>query len=198
MTNNNRWIKKWIFIVIIISLIGLFFRPYLNNKNQIIRDSMIPGTQLLNSNQAMLDNASMITIHLAGAVLNPGVYEVPSDWTVLQLLQSIELHPDASLDQLKLAQPLRPNSRIKVSYKKRRFQNKKLKKDALSNVKQLININTASVNELMTLSGIGPIMAKRIVLYRKQHGPFKTVNELTHVKGIGPKTIEKINDFLDM
>ncbi len=54
-----------------------------------------------------------------------------------------------------------------------------------------ININRATEGELTSLSGIGSSKARAIVLYRDMFGPFKSVDALTKVKGIGPKTIEK-------
>jgi len=60
----------------------------------------------------------------------------------------------------------------------------------------LLNINTATVEELQTLPSIGPQMAKRIVQYRKENGDFKTVEDLAEVKGIGEKTLEKMRPFI--
>ncbi|HMF08775.1 MAG TPA: ComEA family DNA-binding protein [Thermoanaerobaculia bacterium] len=57
-----------------------------------------------------------------------------------------------------------------------------------------INLNTASVEELITLPGIGPSYAKRIVDYREKNGGFKRVEDLLNVQGIGEKTLEKIRD----
>lgn len=57
-----------------------------------------------------------------------------------------------------------------------------------------ININTATVSELMTLDGIGEVKAKAIVEYREQNGYFKSINDITLVKGIGEKTLEKNRD----
>lgn len=54
-----------------------------------------------------------------------------------------------------------------------------------------VNINSAGVKELSRLSGIGPVKAKAIIDYREEHGAFKTAEELTKVKGIGAKTLEK-------
>ena len=53
-----------------------------------------------------------------------------------------------------------------------------------------VNINTASVKDLSTLNGIGKTKAEAIIKYRKVHC-FKNINELTNVKGIGKKTLEK-------
>jgi competence protein ComEA len=55
-----------------------------------------------------------------------------------------------------------------------------------------VNINTAKVDELATLPGIGPAKAEAIVKYRKDHGKFKKIEDLKEVKGIGDKLIEKI------
>ncbi len=57
-----------------------------------------------------------------------------------------------------------------------------------------ININTASQEELERLPRIGPAMAQRILTYRQTHGPFKNVDDLTNVKGIGPKTLDRLRD----
>lgn len=54
-----------------------------------------------------------------------------------------------------------------------------------------VNINTAAVEELCSLSGIGPVKAQAIIDYRREHGPFQTPEELTRVKGIGQITLQK-------
>ena len=53
-----------------------------------------------------------------------------------------------------------------------------------------VNINTATVEEIAKLEKIGPKYAERIVQYRKDHGPFEKPEDITKVKGIGPKTFE--------
>lgn len=55
-----------------------------------------------------------------------------------------------------------------------------------------ININTATIEQLMTLPGIGEVYAKRIVEYRTLNGPFKSISDITKVEGIGTKRFEAI------
>lgn len=61
-----------------------------------------------------------------------------------------------------------------------------------------ININTADATALTELDGIGPAKAAAIVDYRKQHGPFKSVEQLADVKGIGDAFIEKNRDRISV
>lgn len=58
-----------------------------------------------------------------------------------------------------------------------------------------VNINTASKKELDALPGIGETLAQRIIDYRSANGPFSTVDDLTKVKGIGEKTLEKLKPY---
>jgi competence protein ComEA len=53
----------------------------------------------------------------------------------------------------------------------------------------VININTAAAAELDQLKGIGPALAQRIIQHRSQNGPFRSTDDLLHVKGIGPKIL---------
>jgi len=57
-----------------------------------------------------------------------------------------------------------------------------------------VNINTASAEELTALPGIGPSYAQRIVEHREKNGPFKRLEDLLNVRGIGDKTFERIRD----
>jgi competence protein ComEA len=62
----------------------------------------------------------------------------------------------------------------------------------------MVNINSAGVDELVTLPGIGKAYAERIVEYRQKNGPFKKVEDILNVRGIGEKTFERIKDRLTL
>jgi competence ComEA-like helix-hairpin-helix protein len=61
---------------------------------------------------------------------------------------------------------------------------------------QPVNINTAGIEELDGLPGVGPAMARQIVEYRTNHGPFKSLQELRSIKGMGPKKLEKLQPMV--
>jgi len=61
-----------------------------------------------------------------------------------------------------------------------------------------VSLNQATQKELETIPGIGPMIAKRIVLYREQWGDFHSIDELVNVQGIGKKTIEKMKPYLNI
>ena len=60
----------------------------------------------------------------------------------------------------------------------------------------MVNLNTASAEELTSLPGIGEVLAARIVAYREEHGPFQTLDDLMQVSGIGSKVVEEIRDLV--
>ena len=61
---------------------------------------------------------------------------------------------------------------------------------------QVVNINTAGVDELDSLPGIGPVLAQRIVDWRTENGPFQTAEDLLQVEGIGPATLENLQNCI--
>jgi comEA protein len=63
---------------------------------------------------------------------------------------------------------------------------------------QRIPLNNASAAELERLPGIGPALARRIIAYRETHGSFRAFQELGHVKGIGPKTLDRLRPLVSL
>ncbi len=71
-------------------------------------------------------------------------------------------------------------------------------KPEVSQAQELIDINSATAKEFERLPGIGPQIAGRIVAYREKNGAFKRVDDITKVRGIGPKTLERLRSHLTM
>jgi competence protein ComEA len=65
-------------------------------------------------------------------------------------------------------------------------------------VQPRVNINAATATELDILPGVGPAMARQIIDYRTAHGPFKTLDELRSIKGMGPKKLEKLQPMVTL
>ena len=74
----------------------------------------------------------------------------------------------------------------------------KLKKEEITWTQITININTAGKDELVLLPNVGPVTAERIIRYREDYGLFDSIDDLTRVKGIGPKTLEKLKAFVTL
>ncbi|MDE0586841.1 MAG: helix-hairpin-helix domain-containing protein, partial [Candidatus Marinimicrobia bacterium] len=77
---------------------------------------------------------------------------------------------------------------VRVAEEKEKIPNENRKNQLLKSV----NINTSDKADIMTIPRIGPVTAERIILHREDHGLYNSVEELLNVKGIGPKTLEKI------
>ena len=96
--------------------------------------------------------------------------------------------PIADTEQVNLAALVNDGSKINIA--KRSYY------DAGGGGSDRININTATVDELDTLPGIGPSTAQAIVDYRRQFGNFQRTDALTDVSGIGPATYDRIKDLI--
>jgi len=67
---------------------------------------------------------------------------------------------------------------------------------SVESLRFVVDVNRASQAELRTLPDVGPKLASRIVEYRDLHGPFNSIEQMTEVKGLGPKTLEKLAPML--
>ncbi len=61
-----------------------------------------------------------------------------------------------------------------------------------------VDVNTATQEQLEQVPGIGPALARRILEWRRQNGPFETLEELLHVRGIGPRTLDRLRPYLEV
>ncbi|WP_426995867.1 helix-hairpin-helix domain-containing protein [Pseudarthrobacter sp. N5] len=146
--------------------------------------------------------ATRIVVHVAGAVSHPGVVELPQGSRIHTAIEAAGGHnASADLDRLNLAAILKDGQKIYVPQ-----PGEVLPEDAVGGpagggsgtdagapaAGSLINLNTAGLEELGTLPRVGPVLAQRILDWRKDHGPFKAVEELDAVDGVGPKMLETL------
>lgn len=133
-----------------------------------------------------------VRVYVSGAVRMPGVYILPPGSIAQDALEAAGgAAQDADLAAVNLAALLSNGQQVHIP----RVGEKTTAKSAATatpGFSGLVNINTATAAELERLPGIGPALAARIVQYRQEHGPFRTVDALLLVSGIGPATLEKI------
>ena len=113
-------------------------------------------------------------LYIGGAVANPGIYPLREDDTMLALLLDAGVEPDADLSHIEIYVP----------------------REGEAELPQKIDINRAEPWLLEALPGIGEVLAQRIVDYRSENGPFRRIEDLLKVSGIGPATFEKIRDYI--
>lgn len=73
-------------------------------------------------------------------------------------------------------------------------QTERSTEEEVAPVRVLVNINTATAEELETVTGIGPVLAQAILDYRAEHGDFHTIDELLEVRGIGSAKLDAMRD----
>ena len=123
------------------------------------------------------------TVEVKGEVAAPGVYEGAWDADVETILAAAGgAGEEADLSGIRLSQIVANESVIVIPKKSEQPK---------------ISINSASLEELDTLDGIGPAIAQRIIDYREEH-PFSSLEELKNVKGIGDKLYDKIKDSITL
>jgi len=139
-----------------------------------------------------------IRVYVSGAVTSPDVYSIPPGSIMRDALTAAGgASGEADLNQVNLAQVLRDGDHIYVP------KIGEVPTPALVGVDSteaalsgLLNINTATAEQLEALPGIGPAIAKRIVDYRDAHGPFANIEAIQNVSGIGPTIFGQIKDLI--
>lgn len=132
-----------------------------------------------------------VVVHVTGAVSAPGVYTLPSDARVDDAVRAAGATAEADLSQLNLAQKLADGQKITVpaigSASTSAGEGTATTTADTNSDGALVNINTASLEELETLPSIGEVRAQAIITYRETNGGFRTIEELQEVSGIGEK-----------
>ncbi len=138
-----------------------------------------------------------VTVDVAGAVNNPGVYSLPAQSRVIDALRAAGNSVTGSdLSDLNLARVVKDGEQIYVNPTVRSANGKRIIKKIIP--RGPININRASAREFDSLVGIGPVIAKRIVEYRRVNGPFMTIEDLEKVSGIGSAKFEELKSKISV
>lgn len=143
-----------------------------------------------------------VKVYVSGAVVKPDVYALKASDRVKEAIEAAGgATPDADLEQINLAARLRDEMQIRVPHKGEAVAspvtgNTSEPSTPSSNTNMKLNINTASSAQLEALPGIGTVTAGKIIAYRDQHGPFKTVEQLKNEKLVTNATYEKIKDMI--
>lgn len=155
-----------------------------------------PGTSVAGgvTAPAAAPTGAPIIVDVAGWVRRPGVYEfVEGDRVIDAVDRAGGARTGADLSVLNLAAPLTDGTQVVVTKEGAVGSGATATGNSTTG---LININTASETEFETLSGIGEVLAAAIVDYRTENGPFASIDDLESVSGIGPVTLEEIRDLV--
>ncbi|WP_294156746.1 helix-hairpin-helix domain-containing protein [uncultured Clostridium sp.] len=168
-----------------------------SQKSSTAEDSKETGKK----SGSTLQNKTII-VEIKGQVAKPDVYTLDENSIVNDLINMAGgITENADLSSINRAKKLQNHEMIYIADK---TQNDSLR-EAVQNSEaalsssvseSLVDINTATAEQLKTLNGIGDSKAKSIIEYREQNGGFKSIEEIKNVTGIGEKMFEKIKDSI--
>ena len=204
----KRWLMEYkkilsiiggVLAVIVIILVGRGMMAS-STKEKVMVTNAVNTTRVEETTTIMPQNCY---VDIKGEVLRPGVYEFSCESRMQEVIKKAGgFTEEADETKINLAQKITDQMQIIVpnlhskqeegvtegNYEKGNSSN-----TTSSNSKQgTVNINTATLEELQTIKGIGKKKAEAILQYRKEHGAFRTKEDLLQVKGIGKKALEAI------
>ena len=208
--NNFIHNKKYLIIIIgsiVFLIISLIL--YIVNDNKKIEDDIALNitTEKITSKK---EEQEKFYVDVKGSVKNPGVYEFEDNDRVIDAIELAGgLTKNANTSNINLSQKLISEMVIYV-YSNSEIKNssEQISCDTIckpnvievnncvstNNSNALVNINTATIEELTTISGIGESKAKSIIEYRETNGSFNSIEDLKNISGIGESLFEKIKD----
>jgi competence protein ComEA len=141
-----------------------------------------------------------VLAHAAGAVVAPGVYQLPAGSRIADLVEAAGgASADADLNRVNLAAPVEDGQQVYVPRVGETPTGTGGAGPATADdgaAMGPIDVNTASAETLDELPGVGPAIARAIVTYRDEHGPFGSVDELVEVPGIGEAKLAVLRDLV--
>ncbi|HID88186.1 MAG TPA: ComEA family DNA-binding protein [Anaerolineales bacterium] len=141
-----------------------------------------------------------LRVYVCGAVREPGVYRLPPGSLVEDAVRAAGgPTEEADLVHINLARELLDQQQVYVPYLGEENSYPTLSDGvAPTATPQRIDLNTATAAELEALPHIGPTLARDIVAYRETYGPFRSVEDLLNVPGIGPSTLKEIRPWVEV
>ncbi|MBA7551480.1 ComE operon protein 1 [subsurface metagenome] len=203
--SNQEKITIILLLIVIIVGVGIVLNKNINKEDNFIINR---ASDISENNPVIQIEIPPVIIHIAGAVKNPGVYQLKSTDRIVDAVKiaggAIE---EANLDSINLAALLKDGQKIIVPYKTYSETGEEINTNTYNYVESVyssssvstsakININTANANMLQTLPGIGPVLSERIIEYRNQNGLFGMIDEIKDVSGIAEKKYEGIKDLI--
>lgn len=204
--DNKKTIILGCSLIGIIIMIILFFcfdnNGFENsNKNELdIYDiALIEGNE--NNDEKIENKISKIKVHITGEVLKQGLIELDEGSRIADAINEAgNITEFADLSKVNLAYELSDGQKVYIpsikdeteEYISESAGESVLEDEDVKDGK--ININTADIDLLQTINGVGESLASKIIDYRKQNGKFKSVEDLKNVSGIGDKKFEDIKD----
>lgn len=141
-----------------------------------------------------------VFVEVKGAVVSPGVYELPADARVKNVLDVAVLSENADLLTVNQSAKLTDEMVVYIPYEGEIDDETAVKTFSTAAKENVaagqVNINTASIAELTTLNGIGEKKAQAILTYREEQGLFTTLEEIKNIPGIGDKTFENLKPYI--
>ena len=153
---------------------------------------------------SVIESDEIIICDISGAVKNPGVYELRSEDRLNDLIELAGgLLDDADINAINRARMLHDGEKIYIPLKNEIVNPKDIDylNDLSTNSQEFensqdgkININTAGLELLQNITGVGPVTAEKIIEYRNANGPFAEIDDIKNISGIGEKTFQKMKD----
>lgn len=179
-------------LLILVGVGGLFSKK----EESVEETTVVETTVLAEKTEASTTQETVIFVDIKGAVKNPGVYQMKVGDRVKDALEAAGgLTEEADSQKVNLAKRLEDQMVIvvpKVGEEAEEISAGVTSKEEAKEGK--VNINTATVEELKTLKGVGEKKAEAIIEYRKKNGSFQTKEDLMKVRGIGKKLFESFQE----
>jgi competence protein ComEA len=188
--------ERQLLILIMIALItGAGITIYRNATDTYVEiQPSFPGGSTQRPGDDTPKEPTMMVVHVTGAVCEPGVYTLSEGSRLADAVHAAGgLTDDSDPERINLAAFIADGQQILVP--RRKTDNGGTTEEPLPGDGK-IRINSATASELETLPGIGPVLAERIIHYRNQYGPFRDINDLRKVPGVGDKKLAEIAPFV--